>query len=457
MTPNQVIKVFATTQPADFDCPWQTHAPQSSTGSGVAIAGRRILTGAHVVADATFVQVQKTTDPRKYVARVAAAAHDCDLALLSVEDDAFWVDIQAAEIGDQPALRDEVTVVGFPIGGEEVSYTQGVVSRIELTSYTHSHQRLLAITVDAAINPGNSGGPAYAEDGRVVGIAFQKRRDAENIGYLVPTVLVNRFLEAVAKGHPLQAPALGLRLQTLENATLRVALGLPADGHGVRVVEIGYGGSAWRKLKVDDVITHIAGLPVADNGTVQYAGGVRSGLTVALSDFHVGDGIEVRVVREGAPRTLTLTLAPDASLVPRDQYDRRPDFFIWAGLVFQPLTLDYLRTWNKLSSAPRELVTLYYRALRTAKRREAVVLTGVLAHEVNAGYDRYDDRLVEAVGGERVVDLADLAARLGAATDRVDIRLDSGATLVLDAEAAHAAHDAILERYRVPTDREGIP
>ena len=95
------------------------------------IAPQRILTGAHVVANATFVQVQKQSDPKKVTARVVAISHDCDLALLEVDDKAFGRGIKPSVVGDLPKLRDGVQVVGYPIGGEEVSITEGVVSRIE--------------------------------------------------------------------------------------------------------------------------------------------------------------------------------------------------------------------------------------------------------------------------------------------------------------------------------------
>ena len=37
------------------------------------------------------------------------------------------------------------------------------MSRIEVQSYSHSHARALAVTVDAAINSGNSGGPVLSQ------------------------------------------------------------------------------------------------------------------------------------------------------------------------------------------------------------------------------------------------------------------------------------------------------
>lgn len=54
-------------------------------------------------------------------------------------------------------VQDAVAVVGYPIGGDTISVTSGVVSRIEVTSYVHGSTELLGVQIDAAINSGNSG------------------------------------------------------------------------------------------------------------------------------------------------------------------------------------------------------------------------------------------------------------------------------------------------------------
>jgi S1-C subfamily serine protease len=59
------------------------------TGSGFIISGRRILTNAHNVANQNWVIVQRHGIPKKYPATVVAVGHECDLALISVEDDDF--------------------------------------------------------------------------------------------------------------------------------------------------------------------------------------------------------------------------------------------------------------------------------------------------------------------------------------------------------------------------------
>ena len=52
--------------------------------------------------------------------------------------------------------RDEILVAGYPQGGDSLSITKGIVSRVVMTRYAHSSNKLLGIQIDAAINPGNS-------------------------------------------------------------------------------------------------------------------------------------------------------------------------------------------------------------------------------------------------------------------------------------------------------------
>ena len=450
----EVVRVFATTQDPDHDSPWQTRSPSSSTGSGVVIAGGAILTGAHVVANATFLQVQKPSHPDKAIARVRAVCHDADLALLEVVEPAdFLHDVTPAELGDMPRLRDQVAVVGYPVGGEEISITEGVVSRIEVQRYSHSQRHLLAVTVDAAINAGNSGGPVFG-GGKVVGIAFQKLTGVDNIGEMVPPPVIRAFLAGVAAGKQPVIPALGLVTQNLENPYLRRQLGVPDGNAGVMVVTVDHASASDGVLAPRDVITHIDGLPIANNGTVQYDGRHRTRYDVVLGTHFVGDVVPLRVLRGGQARELTVTLTPWRPLVPRSRYDHAPRYVVYGGLVFQTLTRDFLTTWDKWwNKAPKEFLYYYYLGHRTEEREEVVILTQILADEINVGYGHLYNEGVASVNGHMPRDLTDLCERLTAATGVVEIQTTSGGVIMLDAAEVKRATPRILERYRVPRDR----
>ncbi len=454
MSHPQVVRVYSTYQDPDYECPWQNVAPRGSTGSGVIVAQNRILTGAHVVANATFVQVQKQDDPRKVEARVLAISHDCDLALLELTDPAFTRGIRPASIGELPALREAVQVVGYPIGGEEVSITEGVVSRIEVQRYEHSQRHLLAVTVDAAINEGNSGGPVFAR-GKVVGIAFQALPDAENIGEMVPAPILQRFLAGVQQRKDPQVPGIGITTQPLENPALRAHLGMKPAHSGVLVTAVQYGSSAWGQLEVGDVMMELDGLRIADNGTVRYRGRYRCQFDAIIGDHHCGDVVRARVLRAGKVLTVQMTMQPMAWLVPRIEFDRRPMWFLYGGLVFQRLTAEFLRIWGEhwWDKAPKELLHLYYSGLRKQDQQEVIVLAQVLADAVNVGYEPFANDVVATVNGQHPVDMRDFVQRMDAAKGEVVLKLSSGATVLLDAAAAKAAMPRITQQYHVPGDR----
>lgn len=454
MTHSSVVRIFATTQLPNHDLPWQTETPRSGSGSGVIIGPGRVLTGAHVVANATFVQVQKVSDPRKYTARVVGVCHDCDLALLYVPQRGFKRGTPVAEMGDLPSLRDHVQVVGFPVGGEEISVTEGVVSRIEVQYYSHSQRSLLAVTVDAAINEGNSGGPVF-KDGKVAGIAFQTLTDADNIGEMVPAPLIRRFLKGVEDGREnLDVPALSASIQTLENPMLKAATGLSSDESGVLLRAIQHGGSAAGRLRAGDVLMEIDGYKIEDNGTIRYRPDVRTRFDVVLGTKYIGEHATLKIRRGKQNKRVRLALAGKAALVPRSQYETSPTYFVFAGLVFQPLTRDFLETWaDWWEKAPPAFVDYYYSGTRTKAQQEIVVLSQVLADDITVGYADYQNDSIATINGRVPVDMADFVRRVESSPRVVRLETASGMLLVIDKARTRAAHRRILKRYHVDHDR----
>ncbi len=447
-----VVRVFATSQDPDYESPWQAKSPKQHTGSGVVIGSNQILTGAHVIANATFLQIQKPQDPTKYLARVIRVCHDADLALLATEDPQALQNITPALLGELPNLGDEVSVVGFPVGGEEVSMTEGVVSRIEVQHYTHSQRHLLAVTVDAAINEGNSGGPVYSED-KVVGIAFQSLDNAENVGELVPTPIIRQFLDGVKKGKSPRMPGLGIVFQSLENPTLRRHCG-GDDATGVLVTKAEYQNTCWGKLLPGDILQSIEGVSIANNGTVFYQNRYRTQFPVLLSSHFVGDTVTLGILRDKKEQKVSVTLQPRSFLVSRAQYDTEPQYFIYGGLVFQKLCRDYLETWDSWwDEAPKEFLYHYHYGTKTPDVCELVFLSHVLADEITVGYEDLYNQCVVSVNGERPKDIADLIQKLETATQAITLHLGGGDRVIIDPKDASQAKDRILQRYRIPSDR----
>ena len=413
MSHSAVVRIYATQQEPDYDSPWQARSPASSTGSGVIIKPRQILTSAHVVADATFIQVQRISAPNKVVAKVVGICHDADLALLEVEDKDFMRGVTVPPLGNMPSRSDRVAVVGFPVGGDEVSITEGVVSRIEVQRYTHSQRHLLAVTVDAAINHGNSGGPVF-RSGKVVGIAFQGLNEADGIGEMVPPPLIKNFLTGIKTTPRMQLPTLGVSTQNLENPMLRDRLGMRANESGVLVLKVEYGSSAWGLVKEGDCLLKIGGSKIANNCTINYRNKHRTRFDVILGEKRVGHFINLQVLRDGKRISLKLELKEKVELVPRSQYDVTPSYYIFGGLVFQVLCRDYLATWDSWwEKAPKEFLHTYYSGNRTAKQLESIILCQILADEVNVGYEGLYSESIASVNGKKIRDMKHFVGLVG--------------------------------------------
>jgi len=454
-----VVKVLCVSDAPDYEQPWQTQGPSSGTGSGAVLQtsnGLRVLTNAHCVADHAFVQVRRYGLAQKYEAEVEAIGHDCDLALLRVDDPSFFLGITPIEIGPLPKLSARVSVCGFPIGGERLSITEGIVSRIELVHYSQSHRRLLAVQIDAAINSGNSGGPVFWR-GKLAGVAFQALDEAEQIGYMIAPPVVQHFLSDVAGGTYGGYPVLGVTTQSLEAQAHRQALGLPKSIRGGRLItRVAYGSSAHGLLESGDVITALDGVNVAADATMMLREGELIDYSYIVSRRHVGERLKVAVWRRRKRRSVEIELRAPQYLVPEERYDVKPVYFVVGGLLFAPLTRNYLMTWGESwpQTAPRYLVSLYENGICTAERHQVVMLQKVLPDSVNKGYHDLESIIVVGVGGKPVRGLADLIKSVEAARGRfLRFSVHDGREIVLDRKKARERSAAILARFGVPHDR----
>jgi S1-C subfamily serine protease len=448
-----VVRVFTTSMSPSFRVPWQMESTENSTGSGVYLGQNKILTGAHVVNNATFIQVQSLFSDEKYVAHVTSISHDCDLALLSLEEPEVFQEVPAASLGELPELKSPVEVVGFPMGGEQVSITNGVLSRVEVNQYSHSGRQLLCATIDAAINPGNSGGPVFNQAGEVVGIAFQKDMDSENSGHIVPAVVIQNFLKGASRGSELvRFPSLGVALQDLDNPALRAHFKVPQGKTGVLITSVAHGSSVWGVLQEGDVLHKIDEYEVSHLSTINYRGRYRTDIRARLSELGEGDKLKVVFSRQGELMEVELTLRAGEHLVSRE----RPlanRYCVFAGLVFQPLSYNFLERWPRQFMYPTELKYLYELGERAEGRQEVVVLSHVLSDKLNVGYEDLVMQVVQEVNNVKVRDFAHFVSLLDHAEGLVRLKTTQQMWLVVSCEEARAREGELLTRYHIPQAR----
>lgn len=455
---DSIVKIYCVSNTPDYDNPWNMRGPRYGSGSGCIIPGNRILTNAHVVSDQTYIQVRLHGHSKKYKARLLAVSHEADLALLTAEDPDFFRDTEPLTIGELPRVQQKVTVYGFPRGGDTLSTTTGVVSRIEHQYYAHSLIQLLAAQIDAAVNSGNSGGPAMADD-RVVGVVMQSLQDSDNIGYIVPPPVIRHFLRDMEDGRYDGIPQIGIGFQSMENPNLKKMYGLADRGTGVLVTDILPGSPLEGRIRTGDIIVAVAGRSIADDGTVEFRPNERTHFSFYVQQHQVGEKLRFAVLRSGRtiPLKIRLTRAwGDSRLVPMMRYDVRPTYYVYGGMVFCPLTLNYLQTWsNWKRNTPVNLLHYWRNGRPTAEGEEVVVLIKVLSADVNNGYDNFINERIVQVNGTKFTNLREMVRLIEQASDEpfVVFENEKGARMSLERGRVKAEQAAILQTYDIARDR----
>ena len=400
-----VVRIESAVQVPDYATPWNSGRYGGGIGTGFLVGKNKFLTNAHVVSNTRRLLITIHGSPVKYPAKVEFIAHDCDLALLSVEDFTDFEKFPVFEIDGVPELESQVRVIGYPIGGERLSVTRGVVSRIDFSSYSHSRaDQHLIIQIDAAINPGNSGGPVV-QGGKVVGVAFQGLREADNTGYIIPTPVVRRFLKDIEDGSYDHYVDLAVSTFPLYNDAMRRALQLPQNGVGVLVTNVVPHGSCDGILKPGDILFAIDGNPIDSAGQI-LIDGAKVDLNEIVERKFAGDKVQLRYLSEGTwhDQDIELKTLPQNRMY-AIQYEKNPRYIVYAGLVFQPLDTNLFATKNFDDINVRRLYQDYLPKGIFTEREDIVVLTRIESDPINSQMSGFTGLAVDKINGTTVTSL----------------------------------------------------
>lgn len=449
---NSVFRISVVSQTPDYTIPWNPGQMNQGAGTGFMIAGNLIMTNAHVSSNARFIALEKEGDSRKYEARVKFIAHDCDLAVLEVLDESFFEGMTPLMFGGIPSLDSTVTVVGYPIGGKRLSVTRGVVSRIDYQVYSHSSaDSHLTIQIDAAINPGNSGGPVL-QDGRVVGVAFQviSAGVAQNVGYMIPVPVIERFLTDISDGQYDQYVDLGIWDFPLLNSAHRRAVGLKPGDYGVVVGGVLAAGASGGVIHVGDVLLTIDDHPIFSNGTVEMDGSRVQMMEVVERKFK-GESVRLKILRDRTEKEITISLtSPWPYLTLARRHGVRPRFVVFGGLIFQPLSYAFLQ-----SNKTNDIHVLYHYASFLDKdiyldKPEMIVISKILPDPINTYSGGFVNAIVEKINKKKIRTLEDVSEAFKSPAAYYVIEfLGRGRPLVLERNAVLEARARILGGYGV--------
>ena len=279
--------ILAKVEPSVVDIVAQSRR-ETGEGTGIIITSDGyILTNAHVVNGASTVTVSTSGSGKALSATVIGADTAHDVALIKVDNPGG--SLPAAELGRSADVKvgDDVVAIGNALGLRgDPTVTRGIVSALNRTVDNLTGM----IQTDAAINPGNSGGPLVNSTGQVIGINTAVAADgAQNIGFAIPIDKAKSLADRLKAGQG-PAPTVFLGVSTTDTS----------DGSGgAQVVDLVAGGPAAKAgIAVGDLIETFDGKPVSTADSL-------SGL---VQGHQPGDSVPVVVQRNGASRTITVTL-----------------------------------------------------------------------------------------------------------------------------------------------------
>jgi S1-C subfamily serine protease len=451
-----LVRITATEVEPDYRAPWNSGAIQRGIGAGFVIDGSRILTNAHVVSNSRFLTLEREGDPSKYQATVRFIAHDCDLAVLSVASPNFFKDMTPLTFGGIPPLESTVSAYGYPIGGERMSVTTGIISRIDFQLYTHSSiDQHLAIQISAQINPGNSGGPV-TQNGKVVGVAFQgySGEVAQGVAYMIPVPVIQRFLKDIADGHYDRYVDLGLTYSKLQNTAQRRFLGLKDDGRGVLVNTVTAAGPAAKFVQGGDVLLAIDDHPISSDAFVEYEGD-RVEMPEVVERKFKGETVKLDLLRNKQPMSVKIVLGTVwPYFMQGHSYDIRPRYVVYAGLLFQPLSLDMIEAYRPTDLRLRHFFDFFVNDQIYLEHPEVIVLTNILPDPINTYLAPFRYSVVDEINGKKIRTLEDLAKTFSETPDRFVVKMiGDGPPLVLDPKQVEAARERIRTRYNVISEQ----
>ena len=270
--------------------------PRTASGSGFLIREDGLLvTNAHVVADASRIQV-RLQDGRRFVGKLIGKDSRVDLALVKIDG---VQGLPVLPLGDSNRLRvgEFVLALGHPFGLEQtVSF--GIVSRkgAPLRIATPGFD---FIQTDASVNPGNSGGPLVNMAGEVVGVNSMAARNG-SIGFAIPVNLVKALLPQLIEKGKIEWGWLGIGIDEVSEDDLaklglkeprgvlirRVMSGEPADKAGVKANDVVLAVDGARVDGPRDLQRIIAAAPVGKvvNLTI-VRGGQETSVSVAVGIY----------------------------------------------------------------------------------------------------------------------------------------------------------------------------
>jgi hypothetical protein len=449
-----IVRVEISRVAYDYYQPWNRRNDRT-TKVGLVLDDRRVLTTSQDMSDRTLVRLQKGGRGPWVKAVVEWVDYHANLALLTVEDAAFWSDLKPADLGGKPpAEREPLQIVRWREGkleNRQAEFTQFVVRQSQYSGLDH-----VQLEMDSEIRSAGLGEPVVA-GAHVVGITSQQQG---RTCHAIPASFIRAIRDARRAGAYRGLGYFHFYWQRAENTATLSHLRLSGEPRGALVLKVPerQDGVA-NVLQPRDIILQIDGFDVDMEGDYrdpEYGPLMLENL--ATRGKWAGDDLRMKIWRDGQPLDVLYRLPQyrfSRTVVPQGVYDQPPEYLIVGGLVFQPLTLPYLQRFGAEWRQRAPFRFRYYLPEDATKELPSVViLSQILPDAYNIGYQEQRYQVVRKVNGRRITNLTELREALQQPEGEFHIveflPNESVQRIVLGAgKAAEEATRRVLQRFGI--------
>ncbi len=458
--PLAVVRVNGTTQAYDFFRPWGKKPAVSKRALGAILPGNKVLVTAEMVANQSYIELEKAGSGEKVAAKLLAVDYEANLALLAPEDPKFLEPLSSLTIAGQVKTGDRLDVWQLENSGTLVA-TSGLVTSCEVGRYALEDYSYLLFKITAALQyRQNSYTVPIVQNGNLAGLLLRfdpRSQTVESISLPV----IQHFLKAAADTPYRGFPRAGIQFEPTRDPQLRRYLKLPLDSGGIYLSNIEANTAAGQAgLQKGDVVLSVDGQEIDPDGNYAHPFFGKISINHLISTEHyVGDAIKIKYSRNGEIKETTATASdrpPQSYIIEPYVYDRAPKFLLLGGFLFQELSRQYLREWgaNWQKDAPLKFVYFdrYQSELFPPDRGRIVFISHILSAPSTIGYDQLSYLIVEKVNDHVIKSIANLNEALKTPINgfhKIEVSDDPNVFFV-DAHTAEADTAALSKQYSIP-------
>jgi hypothetical protein len=451
---NAIIHIEVTSKAYNYIQPWE-RSEKKVYKSGVVIEGHEIITTADGLADQTLIRLKKQGGGLFSLGHVDWIDYQANLAAIASDDAGFWKGLTPAKLAEPVPASGPVHVLRWR--GDTLEDRKGDIERMTVENSALSFVSVPALKVDSNI-PGVGYGEAVVADNKLVGLAYAQGGDAITA---VPTSFIAPIVKAEQAKTYTGLGFFDFTWDTPENPLNLEYLKLAGPARGVILKETGMKPGVPSLVKPRDVLLSIDGFDIDAEGNYSDPDYKKLSLeNLSSRGVFAGQSRKFKLLRDGKEMDVVYTL-PKAEfsdeLLQEQTFDQAPEYVLAGGLVFVPLSANYLRSWgpNWRQRAPFRLSFFEMDKVKP-DRPQRVVLTQVLPNPANIGYERLRNIVLDEVNGVKIKQVGDILTALKTPVDGFDVfKFDAGQSVqqvVLDASQLDHVNQQIMARYHIPTD-----